>query len=112
MDSIHEQFSHIYDQNIEKIYRFVYLKVNSQEIAEDIVSKVFMKGWEAYQRDSAAIKNPSAFLYQIARNAVIDFYRQKGRSKVVSEIQEIKRSHCIQNAYLLIEQFKYFYYAP
>ena len=84
MNSLNEQFSHIYDQYINKIYRFVYLKVNSQEIAEDITSKVFIKGWEAFQAPKDEIKNPGAFLYQIARNAVIDHYREKGRSKVVS----------------------------
>ena len=84
MDSLNEQFSSIYDQYIDKIYRFVYLKVNSQETAEDITSKVFLKGWEAFQSQNAEIKNPGAFLYQIARNAVVDHYREKGRSKVVS----------------------------
>ena len=84
MDSLSEQFGQIYDQYIDKIYRFVYLKVSSQEIAEDITSKVFLKGWEAFQSPKADIKNPSAFLYQIARNMVIDHYRAKGRSKTVS----------------------------
>ena len=88
MDSLNEQFGQIYDQYIDKIYRFVYLKVSSQEIAEDVTSKVFIKGWEAFQKapqgSIAEIKNPGAFLYQIARNAVIDHYREKGRSKVVS----------------------------
>jgi len=83
-----EQFSQIYDQYIDKIYRFVYLKVNSQEIAQDITSKVFIKGWEAYQKQTlnpkSQILNPGAFLYQIARNAVIDHYRDKGRTNVVS----------------------------
>ena len=84
MDSLNEQFSQIYDQYIEKIYRFVYLKVNSQEVAQDITSKVFIKGWEAMNKPGADIKNPSAFLYQIARNSVIDHYRQKSRTNVVS----------------------------
>jgi RNA polymerase sigma-70 factor (ECF subfamily) len=88
MDSLNEQFSHIYDQYIDKIYRFVYLKVNSQEIAEDITSKVFLKGWEAFQNQDgpggAPIKNPGAFLYQIARNNVVDYYREKGRTNIVS----------------------------
>lgn len=98
MDNLREQFSRIYDQYIEKIYRFVYLKVNSQEIAEDITSKVFLKGWESYQNKSETrnpkpeknyksqcpISNPGAFLYQIARNAVIDYYREKGKTKTIS----------------------------
>ena len=84
MDSISEQFSQVYDQYIEKIYRFVYLKVNSQEIADDITSKVFLSGWETYQKDQAGIKNMNAFLYQIARNAVTDHYREKAKKSTVS----------------------------
>jgi RNA polymerase sigma-70 factor (ECF subfamily) len=84
MDRLREQFSQIYDEYIEKIYRFVYLKVNSQEMAEDITSKVFMKGWESYQKKGQNIKNPSAFLYQIARNSVIDHYREKARKNTIS----------------------------
>jgi RNA polymerase sigma-70 factor (ECF subfamily) len=84
MDSLSEQFGQIYDQYIDKIYRFVYLKVSSQEIAEDITSKVFIRGWEAFQEQKAGISNPGAFLYQIARNAVIDHYREKGRTNTIS----------------------------
>ena len=88
MSKAREQFGQIYDQYIEKIYRFVYLKVNSQEVAEDITSRVFLKGWEAYQRAQEAsgqeIKNIGAFLYQISRNAVTDHYREKGRARTVS----------------------------
>ena len=85
-DSINEQFGQIYDQYIEKIYRFVYLKVNSEEVAQDIVSKVFMKGWEAYkvQNSESKIQNVGAFLYQVARNSVVDYYRERGRTKTVS----------------------------
>lgn len=84
MDDLNEQFSQIYDQYIEKIYRFVYLKVSSQETAEDITSKVFTKGWESYKNSNNQIRNPGAFLYQIARNAVVDHYREKGKSNIVS----------------------------
>jgi len=83
-DSLNEQFSQIYDQYIDKIYRFIYLKVNSQEIAEDVTSKVFIKGWEVFQNPKEEVKNPGAFLYQIARNSVVDYYREKGRTKIVS----------------------------
>lgn len=77
-----EQFSHIYDEYIGKIYRFVYLKVDVRETAEDITSKVFTNGWRVYQGDKE-INNIGAFLYRIARNAVIDYYKEKGRTKTV-----------------------------
>jgi len=83
MNNKQEQFSIIYDEYIEKIYRFVYLKVNSTEIAQDITSKVFLNGWESYNKNQE-IKNIGAFLYRIARNMTFDYYREKGRTKFVS----------------------------
>jgi len=87
MDSLQEQFGLIYDQYIDKIYRFVYLKVNSEEHAEDITSKVFTRGWEAYKEtrnSKSEIRNMGAFLYQIARNAVVDHYRERDKHSTVS----------------------------
>ena len=95
-------FSQLYDQYINKIYRFIFLKVNSQEIAEDLTSETFLRFWKAFKQGKdynppaalppmrAPIENPQAFLYQIARNLVIDFYRQKSQTKIISaEYQEI-----------------------
>lgn len=87
MDKNKEQFSLIYDQYIDKIYRFVYLKVNSQETAEDITSKAFTKAWETYQNAPQSIQNMNAFLYRIAGNLTIDHYREKDRKKTVSTDQ-------------------------
>ncbi|MCD6528056.1 RNA polymerase sigma factor [bacterium] len=83
MSNLRKKFSKVYDQNIDKIYRFIYLKVNSQEMAEDLTSETFLRGWEAF-KNQKEIKNPQAFLYQIARNLVIDFYRKKEQLKFVS----------------------------
>jgi RNA polymerase sigma-70 factor (ECF subfamily) len=79
-----EKFSKIYDKYIEKIYRFVFVKVNSQEIAEDICSETFIRTWNVFQDENKAkIKNPRAFLYKIARNLIIDYYRQKSKDQVI-----------------------------
>lgn len=83
MESIEEQFSRIYDQYIERIYRFTYLKVNVREVAEDITSKVFTKGWESYQK-GVKITNPGAFLYKIAHHSIIDYYRDSAKKKTTS----------------------------
>jgi len=67
------------------------LKVNSEEIAQDLTSETFLRGWEAFKRQATSdkpqgtrIENPPAFLYQIARNLVTDFYRERGKTKVIS----------------------------
>jgi RNA polymerase sigma-70 factor, ECF subfamily len=74
-----KEFEKIYDDHVEKIFRFVYLKVNSKDDAEDITSRVFIKTWSSYStsnKNSADLKNPKAFLYKVARNMVIDHYRK------------------------------------
>jgi len=78
-------FSKIYDQYVDKIYRFIFLKVNSQEVAEDLTSETFLRVWEKFREgEGNSIENPRAFLYRIAHNLVIDYYREKGRRQVVS----------------------------
>ncbi len=84
MKNPQKKFSKIYDKYINKIYRFIFLKVNSLDIAEDLCSETFLKGWQVFKEDSNKIENPQAFLYQIARNLVIDHYREKGRTNFVS----------------------------
>ncbi len=84
MSQLQRKFGEIYDKYIEKIYRFIFLKVNSQEIAEDLCSEVFTRGWESFKREKCDIKNIQAFLYQIARNLIVDHYRQKGQAQLVS----------------------------
>jgi len=85
MGDLRKKFSQIYDQNVDKIYRFVFLKVNSQEIAQDLCSETFLRTWEKFkQGKDNPIQNPSAFLYRTARNLVIDHYREKGKAQVIS----------------------------
>ena len=88
-NKIQDIFGTIYNDNVEKIYRFIFFKVGSQEIAEDLTSESFIRGWKAFQEASnpkpkKEIKNPRAFLYQIARNLIADHYREKGRTQFVS----------------------------
>ncbi len=88
MDNPRKEFSKIFDSCINKIYRFIFVKVNSEEIANDLTSETFLTGWEAFQasygQDGQKIENPQAFLYKIAHNLVVDYYRQKGRTQFIS----------------------------
>ena len=90
MDDIQDNFSKIYDRYVTKIYRFIYLKVSSQEVAEDLSSEVFMKTWETYKEQArnpkSEIRNIQAYIYQIARNVVADHYR--GRKVQIVSVEE------------------------
>jgi len=95
MNREQQKFGKIYDHYVESIYRFIFIKVNSQAIAEDLTSEVFLKSWQAFQhKEKPRIKNPRAFLYVTARHLVIDFYRTKKQKQTVSiedsrEIEDI-----------------------
>jgi len=85
MANIRKEFTKVYDKYVKKIYRFVLLKVNSAEIAEDLTSEVFMRGWQSFKGQGPdKIDNLQAFLYQIARNLLADHYRQETKAQLVS----------------------------
>lgn len=78
-----KHFSNIYDQYASRIYRYVFLKVNSHHVAEDLSSDVFVRIWEVIKTDSK-IENIQAYIYQTARNMIVNHYRLNSRYKVVS----------------------------
>ena len=78
------RFEEIYDANVEQIYRFLFLKLGSKDEAEDLTSKTFLRVWETVNRENpeGGMKNPRAYAYKIARNLLIDYYRQKRESNI------------------------------
>lgn len=78
-----EAFAKIYDRHVESIYRFVIIKLPRKEDAQDITAETFTRLWQHLQNHKE-ITNLRAFLYQIARNLVADFYRHRD---VVTEVR-------------------------
>lgn len=77
-----EAFIRAYDSYVDKVYRFVYFKIGSEDEAKDITSIVFLKTWEHINKNSLKEeKTLKSLIYKIARNAVIDFYRDDRRNK-------------------------------
>ena len=83
MDKQQEIFSQIYDKYIDRIYRFIFFKVNSQEKAQDLCSETFLRAWRVFKENKNKIENHQAFLYRIARNLIVDHYREKGRTQII-----------------------------
>ena len=82
-----KKFTKLYDKYVEKIYRFVFLKVSSQEEAQDLTSQVFTKGWKKF-RKGEKIDNPPAYLYQIARAEIANHYREKAKFQVTNAVSD------------------------
>ncbi len=71
-----EAFAELYDLYFKQIYRYIYFKVPTKERAEDLSSEVFLKSWEYINKHNNTVKNFQAFIYQIARNLIADFYKK------------------------------------
>ena len=93
MTNPRKKFSKIYDENVEKIYRFVALKVGSDATAEDLTAETFSRGWEAFKKSERGqreeIENIEGFLYRIAKNIVADFYRDHEKMETVPAKEEL-----------------------
>lgn len=78
-------FTEVYDNNVADIHRFVYFKIGNKEEANDLTSIIFLKTWNHIQNNTLEdAKTLRALLYKVARNAIIDYYREQGSRKSVS----------------------------
>lgn len=88
-----QAFLSAYDQYAEPIYRFIFYKIGSREDAQDLTSAVFLKCWSAVQEgklnDDNEYKSLKSFLYKIARNLTIDYYRQAKPQTNLEEAEQI-----------------------
>ncbi len=76
-----DAFAFFYDRYVKRIYRFVYIKVSSREIAEDLTQDIFLKVWQ-HLIDKKDIKSFQAFIFRIAYNTVADHYRRGNRQEL------------------------------
>jgi RNA polymerase sigma-70 factor (ECF subfamily) len=97
-----EAFGSIYNLFFEKIYRFIYYRVSHKEIAEDLAEDVFLK---AFSKMSSVQDNDSfeGWLYQIARNKVIDYYRDK---KQLVDLEEVENTLIYENNIIDVLELK------
>lgn len=70
-----EAFGLLYESFIRQIYNFIYYKTHHKETAEDLTSKVFIKAYASINTFDESKGSFSSWLYQIARNSIIDHYR-------------------------------------
>jgi RNA polymerase sigma-70 factor, ECF subfamily len=69
-------FARIYDEHVWDVYGFVGYRVNSVADAEDLTQLTFERAMRAWQRFDPARASARTWLLAIARNLVIDHYRE------------------------------------
>lgn len=75
----HEQdaLALIYERYVDRVYRYICVRVRNREIAEDITARTFLKMVERIGGFKWRGAGFDAWLFRIARNNVIDWYRRR-----------------------------------
>jgi len=79
-------FGELYDYYVQPVYRYLYSRVGLQHDAEDLTSQTFISAYEALPRYRER-GYFSAWLFQIARSKLMDFFR-KSRHEVGLDAME------------------------
>lgn len=76
-------FAEIYDRHQPAIYRYIFYRVGTDAIAEDLTSEVFVRMVESIDSFTYRGRPLLSWLYTIARNLVNDHHRRGGRATEV-----------------------------
>ena len=86
-----EAFGELYSIYLDRIYRYVFYQVKDKMTAEDLIEEIFIKAWKAigsYRGKGLAF---SSWLYRIAHNYLVDYFRKSTEAQVVRDRDS---SHC------------------
>lgn len=70
-----------FEQSIQK---YIYRRISDPDITKDLTSHTFCKATEAIAAGKGPRTSVSGWLYRIAHNAIIDYYRQRDRHRSIS----------------------------
>jgi RNA polymerase sigma-70 factor, ECF subfamily len=68
-----QAFGKLYQLYFPRLHAFSFKIINDSSLAKDVVQNVFIKIWETHS--SFSFDNPEAFIYQMVRNASLNYVR-------------------------------------
>lgn len=89
-----EAFSELYEFYMPLIYRYLLKRTGNVETAEDLTATSFEKALRHLEKYQWREVSFSAWLYRVATNTLVDYYRREGRRKETSlqDLEGILRS--------------------
>ena len=83
-DGNSEAFGVLYERYIDQIYNYIYFRTSNGKDAEDICSRVFLRALRHIERYEDRGYPFSAWLYRIAHNLVVNWYRDSEKVEEIS----------------------------
>lgn len=83
-----DKFEALYDTFYDSVYRYIYANVRNKWDTEDIISTVFTNIYK--NKDKIVdIDKSKSWVFTIAHNCIIDFYRKNGHVSNVISIEDL-----------------------
>lgn len=76
-------FAEIYERHYDAVYTYLFYRSSDPSLAEDLAGEVFLRLVERISGYTYRGQPILAWLYTVARNLLIDHYRQSGRNDLV-----------------------------
>ena len=73
----------LYEENFDKIYRYIVIKIGDRTEAEDMTQQVFLNALQSISSYRSKGLPFSSWLYRIAHNQVVDYLRKKTKKATV-----------------------------
>ncbi len=78
-----EAFTELYEAYFGKLYRYVVVRIGNRAEAEDMTQQVFVKAYKSISSYRWRGVPFSAWLFRIAHNLVVDFFRKESKRPTV-----------------------------
>ncbi|MDP2650971.1 MAG: RNA polymerase sigma factor [bacterium] len=92
-----QQFAEVYNRESDAVFRFCLFRTSDRDMALDFTQDTFMRFWNSLQKDRK-IDNHRTFLFTIARNTIIDWYRKKKAVSLDAILEEVGADRSIFTA--------------
>ncbi len=74
----------LYEEYYDRIVRYIFVRINNQIEAENMGGEVFLKALQALDSYRGRSEQMRAWLFKIAHNLVVDYFRKMSKRKAVS----------------------------
>jgi RNA polymerase sigma-70 factor, ECF subfamily len=78
-----QAFAQLYEAYFDRIYRYIVMRIRNEAEAEDMTQQVFLKMLRSISSYKSQGVPFSSWIYRIAHNQVIDFFRHQNKKATV-----------------------------
>jgi RNA polymerase sigma factor (sigma-70 family) len=85
-----ELFGRLYEQYLPRIFQYMSYRVGDRTAAEDLTSDIFNKALTNFTKYDSGKATFPTWIFSIARNTLIDYYRRRSREQKLQKEAESK----------------------